>query len=231
MKYGKIIHGRLERRINRFIAEVYIDGKKEKVHIKNTGRLKELLQPGAEVLMEYSDNPNRKTKYSLITAAKNDKWVNIDSQAPNTVVFEALKNGEVPEFTALQLVKREVTYGASRFDIYFERGEERGFIEVKGVTLEKAGTAMFPDAPTARGTKHILELIKAAREGYTAVIFFLVQMKGCSTFMPYAAMDEAFANAVRKASQEGVRILIYDCIVKEDELILDRPIPLKMQGT
>src|SRR5690625_3239755 len=117
MKYGKMVHGRLDRRVNRFIAEVFIGEIKEQVHVKNTGRLKELLLPGADVLLEYSDNPNRKTKYSLIAAAKNGRWVNIDSQAPNTVVFEALKTGKITEFAALQLVKREVTYGASRFDI------------------------------------------------------------------------------------------------------------------
>ncbi|MFA1819969.1 DNA/RNA nuclease SfsA [Virgibacillus oceani] len=228
MKYGKMVHGILKRRMNRFIAEVSVDGITESVHIKNTGRLKELLKPGADVLLEFSDNPNRKTKYSLIAAGKNGKWVNTDSQAPNTVVFEALKNGDIPEFRELQLVKREITYGASRFDIYFEKGEKKGFIEVKGVTLEQNGIAMFPDAPTARGTKHILELIKAAREGYTAAIFFLVQMKGCRTFIPHAEMDAAFADAVHKASREGVQILAYDCIVKENELVLDQPIPVEL---
>lgn len=226
MKYGKMVHGRLDRRVNRFIAEVFIGEIKEQVHVKNTGRLKELLLPGADVLLEYSDNPNRKTKYSLIAAAKNGRWVNIDSQAPNTVVFEALKTGKITEFAALQLVKREVTYGASRFDIYFEKNGEEGFIEIKGVTLEKDGMAMFPDAPTVRGTKHVLELITAAREGYTAIIFFLVQMKGCRAFTPYTEMDPVFADAVRKASQEGVRILAYDCIVKEDELQLGKSIPV-----
>jgi len=228
MKYGKIVHGKLERRVNRFIAEVFIAGVKEQVHIKNTGRLKELLLPGADVLLEVSDNPQRKTTYSLIAAMKNDAWVNIDSLAPNAIVFEALQRREIAEFAELQLVKREVTYGTSRFDIYYEKEGERGFIEVKGVTLEKNGVAMFPDAPTVRGTKHVLELIQASREGYAAAILFLVQMKGCNTFRPHAEMDPDFADAVRKASREGVQVLAYDCMVKDNELILDKPVTVEL---
>lgn len=228
MKYRKIAHGRLERRVNRFIAEVFINGEKEQVHIKNTGRLKELLQPDAEVLLEQSDNPNRKTKFSLIAVAKNDSWVNIDSQAPNQVVFEALKEGKIQEFDSLQSLKREVTYKDSRFDFYVEQHDKKGFIEVKGVTLEENGVALFPDAPTARGTKHLLELIKAIDEGYTGTILFVVQMKGCRAFAPHREMDPAFAQALRQAAQHGVQILAYDAIVKEDELILDQPIPVSL---
>lgn len=229
MKYGKIVYGKFENRLNRFIAEVFVNGNKEQVHIKNTGRLKELLQPRAEILLEYSDNPQRKTKYSLIAVAKNEGWVNIDSQAPNIVTFEALRNGEFAEFGSVELVKREKTYGASRFDLYFEKGREKGFIEVKGVTLEKDGVAMFPDAPTVRGTKHVLELAEAAREGYTAAILFLIQMKGCRQFTPHKEMDNAFAEAVQRASEEGVQVLAYDCIVEEDELLLNQPVPVKLQ--
>src|SRR5690625_4113404 len=192
MKYGEIVHGVFVKRLNRFIAEIFVHGEKESVHIKNTGRLKELLQPSTEVLLEYSGNPQRKTKYSLIAVAKDEGWVNIDSQAPNTVAFEALKNGEIKEFGKVKLAKREVTYGASRFDLYFERDKEKGFIEVKGVTLEKDGVAMFPDAPTTRGTKHVLELIDALDEGYTATVLYVIQMKYCHTFTPYAEMDPAF---------------------------------------
>lgn len=226
MKYGKIVHGRLERKVNRFIAEVLINGIKEEVHIKNTGRLKELLKPDTKVLQELSDNPNRKTKFSLIAADKNGSWVNIDSQAPNAVAFEALKAGEIAEFGLVQTVKREVTFGDSRFDLYFEKDNQKGFIEVKGVTLEKNGIALFPDAPTSRGTKHVLELIKAVQEGYTAAILFVVQMKGCSSFAPNIEMDNGFADALLQASRQGVQILAYDSIVKEDELILDQPIPI-----
>lgn len=228
MKYGEIVHGCFEKRLNRFIAEVFINGVKMRVHIKNTGRLKELLQPGVKVLLEVSDNPNRRTKYSLIAVEKNNMWINIDSQAPNTIVFDALQNGDIVEISNLQLVKREVTYGASRFDIYYENDKEQGFIEVKGVTLEKSGVAIFPDAPTAGGTKHVLELIEAVREGYGAVILFLVQMKGCYVFRLHTEMDPAFADAIHKASKEGVRILAYDCVVKEDELILGQPVSVKL---
>lgn len=228
MKYTNVVSGKFERRVNRFIAEVFINGIKEQVHIKNTGRLKELLKPGARVFLERSRNPNRKTKYSLIAAAKNGHLVNIDSQAPNTVAFEALRAGELTEFGLLNTLKREVTYDTSRFDFYYEKDEQKGFIEVKGVTLEKNGIAMFPDAPTSRGTKHVLELIDALHEGYTASILFVVQMKDTRTFMPNRNMDKVFTEALVKASQEGVRILAYDSIVKEDELVLDQPISVDL---
>lgn len=228
MKYGKIVHGKLIRRVNRFIAEVFINGIKEQVHIKNTGRLIELLLPEAEVLLEVSDNPARKTKYSLIAAAKNGSWVNIDSQAPNAAAFEALKAGKLLEFGLVKTAKREVTYGDSRFDLYFEKDDEKGFIEVKGVTLEKHGIALFPDAPTSRGTKHVFELAKAVQEGYTGAILFLVQMKGCRVFVPHKEMDAAFAEALLQASQQGVQILAYDSIVKDDELVLARPLPVSL---
>lgn len=226
MKYGKIVHGKLHRRVNRFIAEVFIHGKKEAAHIKNTGRLTELLQPDADVRLEVSDNPNRKTKYSLIAVCKNDIWVNIDSQAPNTVVLEAITAGKVKELGMLNTVKREVPFGDSRFDLYFEKGNESGFIEVKGVTLEKNGVALFPDAPTLRGTKHILELAKAVQKGYSGTILFVVQMKGCSTFTPNKEMDKTFTEALLKAVEQGVQILAYDAIVKVDELVLGDPLPV-----
>lgn len=184
MKYGEIIQGQFSKRINRFIAEVFIEGVKERVHIKNTGRLKELFIPEADVLLERSNNPDRKTKFSLVAVDKNGQWVNIDSQAPNKVAFEALQNGKISEFGLVNTIKREVTYGASRFDLYFEQGEQRGFIEVKGVTLERDGVCSFPDAPTTRGTKHVLELVKAVQEGYTCAILLVVQLKGCQYFVP-----------------------------------------------
>lgn len=230
VKYGKIVYGTLERKVNRFIAEVMINGVKEQVHIKNTGRLKELLQPGAEVLLELSDNPKRKTRYSLIAVNKNGNLVNIDSQAPNAVVYEALKSGKLQEFGMVSKVKREVTFGDSRFDFYFEKEDEKGFIEVKGVTLENDGVGMFPDAPTSRGTKHILELAKAVQEGYTCSVLFVVQMKGCRVFTPFREMDPAFADALLYASQQGVRVLAYDAIVSVDELVLDRAVPVCLES-
>ncbi|MEF2966607.1 DNA/RNA nuclease SfsA [Paenibacillus sp. M1] len=226
MKYGKIVRGLLDRRVNRFIAEVIISGVTEQVHIKNTGRLQELLIPGTEVLLELGGHPGRKTRFSLIAAAKDGRWVNVDSQAPNKVAFEAVKAGKLVELGSVEAVKREVTFGASRFDLYFEKGNERGFIEVKGATLEKEGVALFPDAPTARGAKHVMEMAQAVSQGYTGIILFIVQMKGCRAFAPNRIMDAAFADALALASRQGVRILAYDSIVTENELLLGEPLPL-----
>ncbi|HWL12955.1 MAG TPA: DNA/RNA nuclease SfsA [Ureibacillus sp.] len=228
MKYGEIIHGLFYKRINRFIAEVCIDGVNERVHIKNTGRLKELFLPDTEVLLERSANPERKTKYSLIAVKKVDQWVNIDSQAPNKVGFEALQAGEISEFGLVDSIRKEVTYCASRFDLYFEQGQQKGFIEVKGVTLERDGVAMFPDAPTARGTKHVLELAKAVQEGYSCAILLVVQLKGCQYFVPNRETDPAFADALVYAANAGVQILAYDTIVKENEIVLNQPIPVHL---
>ncbi|MGP0585667.1 DNA/RNA nuclease SfsA [Paenibacillus timonensis] len=226
MKYGDIVQGRLQRRVNRFIAEVMVGDAVEQVHVKNTGRLKELLLPDTEVLLEASDRPERKTKYSLIAAAHDGGWVNVDSQAPNPVAFEALNAGGIAEIGSVTRAKREVTYGDSRFDLYYEQGEQRGFIEVKGVTLEQGGIAMFPDAPTARGTKHVLELVKAVLEGYAGTVLFVVQMKGCHAFTPYREMDPAFADALKEASRQGVRILAYGAIVTEREIVLGGSLPV-----
>jgi len=228
MKYGNIVHGRFQRRMNRFIAEVEVDGVIEQVHVKNTGRLKELLRMDTEVLLEVSDRPERKTKYSLIAAAKDGAWVNVDSQAPNPVAFEALKAGWIAEIGTVSRVKREVTYGDSRFDLYYEKSEERGFIEVKGVTLQQDGIAMFPDAPTTRGTKHVMELAKAVQEGYTGTVLFVIQMQGCREFTPYRDMDPAFANALEEASRQGVRLLAYESIVTEQEIVLGAGLPVHL---
>ncbi|MGG3452740.1 DNA/RNA nuclease SfsA [Paenibacillus rhizolycopersici] len=228
MKYRDIVQGRLQRRVNRFIAEVMVGDAVEQVHVKNTGRLKELLLPDTEVLLEASDRPERKTNYSLIAAAHDGGWVNVDSQAPNPVAFEALNAGSIAEIGPVTRAKREVTYGDSRFDLYYEQGEKRGFIEVKGVTLEQGGIAMFPDAPTARGTKHVLELAKAILEGYAGAVLFVVQMKGCHAFTPYREMDPAFADALKEASRQGVRILAYEAIVTEREIVLGGSLPVRL---
>lgn len=228
MKYQNIVHGKFQKRMNRFIAEVEIEGIKERVHIKNTGRLKELFIPKTVVLLEESDNPDRKTKYSLVAVDKNGRWVNIDSQAPNKVAFEAMSEGEIVEFGIPTNLKREVTYGASRFDLYYEKDGKKGFIEVKGVTLEKDGIAMFPDAPTTRGTKHVLELAKAQQEGYQNAILLIVQLKGCHEFTPNRETDPAFADALLLAHQAGVQILAYDTIVVEDGLKINHSIPVKL---
>lgn len=228
MKYQHTISGQFIRRINRFLAEVLIDGKQEKVHVKNTGRLQELLIPEAHVMLEAAGHPGRKTRYSLIAVQKGECWVNIDSQAPNTVVYEALKNGEIGEFPAIRSLKREVTYGDSRFDLYFAGAEQEGFIEVKGVTLENNGIALFPDAPTARGAKHIGELTKAVQAGYAGVVFFLVQMEGCHAFAPHEQMDKPFAEALNHAKQAGVQILAYDARVTADEITIGHPLAVRI---
>ncbi|WP_374723344.1 DNA/RNA nuclease SfsA [Calidifontibacillus erzurumensis] len=228
MKYGKIVSGTFIRRVNRFMAEVFVNGTKEVVHIKNTGRLQELLHPNVEVLLEYKSSPNRKTKFSLISVVKNNRWVNIDSQAPNTVVYEALRAGKVIEFGYVNEVKREVKYGNSRFDLSLKKDDQQCFIEVKGVTLEQNGVAMFPDAPTKRGTKHVLELVNAVQNGFDGVILFVVQMEGCMFFTPHKEMDWEFADALKFATSNGVKILAYDSIVNEDELILKGPIPVQL---
>lgn len=231
MKYGKIVQGKFQKRLNRFIAKVIIDGEEEKVHVKNTGRLKELLQPNVDVLLEESSNPNRKTKYSLIAIRKQHRWVNIDSQAPNVVAFEAIKEGKIAEIGTAKKIRKEVTYGASRFDLYIENESEKGFIEVKGVTLEVDGLAKFPDALTSRGTKHVMELVDAVKEGYTGTILFIIQMEGCHTFIPNKETDPAFAQALIEAAKNGVKILAYDTVVNDKgEMTVGNSIPVDLKA-
>lgn len=226
MKYGEIVPGKFKKRLNRFIAEIEVQDKIEQVHVKNTGRLKELLLPNANVVLEVSDNPNRKTRYSLIGVEKSNRWVNIDSQAPNETVFEAVREGLVDEIGAVQSVKREVKYKTSRFDLAFEKETKKGFVEVKGVTLEREGIALFPDAPTQRGTKHVLELAKASEEGYECVILFLIQLTGCHAFIPNNKTDPSFTEALHFAKEKGVQILAYDAVVSEKELLINKKVPV-----
>ena len=227
MKYKKTIEGIFINRPNRFIALVLLDGKEETVHVKNTGRCKELLIPGVKVILEdCSSSPNRKTNYSLIAVCKKDILINMDSQVPNAVVFEALQQNKILGFENLKHLKREVTYGSSRFDIYYESQDTKGFIEVKGVTLENDDIAMFPDAPTLRGTKHVLEMIEAVKQGYRGTIFFLVQMKGPKEFRLNWQMDKSFSEAVKLASDNGVEVLVYDSNVEKDGIHLGNPIQI-----
>ncbi len=227
MKYKKIVEGKFIRRPNRFIAHVIIHGKEEVVHVKNTGRCRELLIPGARVILEdCSQNISRKTKYSLIAAYKGELLVNMDSQVPNAVVYDALKDNKIELFRDLTFIKREKTYGNSRFDIYYEKGLKKGFVEVKGVTLEVDAQAMFPDAPTIRGAKHVLEMVEAVNEGYEGNIIFLIQMKGISSFIPNWEMDENFSYAIKYANENGVNVLAYDSLVLEDEIRIGSPIPV-----
>lgn len=228
MIYSNVVQGSFIRRINRFVAEVSIHGRQEAVHVKNTGRLKELLIPGARVYLEGSANEARKYKHSLIAVEKNGRLVNIDSQVPNLVVYEALKDGQIAELGEPQTLRREVAYGNSRFDLYFARDEHQGYIEVKGVTLERDGVAMFPDAPTSRGRKHILEMIEVVKEGCRAVVFFLVQMQGCRCFSPHAEMDPSFAEALAEAVAAGVEVLAYDAVVSETSIRIGERLPVEL---
>ncbi len=227
MKYNKIVEGIFLERPNRFIAKVLIDGKEETVHVRNTGRCKELLIPGAKIILEdCSHNVNRKTKYSLIAVWKANKLINMDSQVPNKVVFDAIEQDHINNISNVSFIKREVTFGKSRFDIYFESGDKKGFVEVKGVTLEKDGISMFPDAPTDRGRKHVLEMIEAVKEGYRGIIFFLIQMDKVNLFKLNWEMDPKFSQAVKLASENGVEIMAYDAIVSPNSISIGNDIDI-----
>lgn len=217
MKYDNITNAKFIRRPNRFIAEVEIGGKKETVHVKNTGRCKELLIPGCDVWLNAPDSPNRKTKYDLVTVLKsNGMLINIDSQAPNKIAYEWLKD---KDFTR---IVPEYTYGDSRIDFYMERDDEKYLMEVKGCTLEVDGIGYFPDAPTTRGVKHIRELIKAKKDGYHAIICFVIQMDKVNEVRPNIAMHEEFGIALNEARKEGVEVLFIPCHVTEDEVKYSR---------
>ncbi|HEY9062506.1 MAG TPA: DNA/RNA nuclease SfsA [Pseudobacteroides sp.] len=220
MKYRKVVKGIFLERPNRFIARVVIDGNEEVVHVKNTGRCREILKKGTEVVLEEAFGEKRKTRYSLIGAYKGSMLINIDSLIPNTVISEAISNGEIEELRNISFLKREVTFRKSRFDIYCEGNERKIFIEVKGATLEVDKVAMFPDAPTERGTKHVLEMKEAVEMGYEGYIIFLIQMKGVRCFMPNSKMDSRFSEGLKKAASHGVKILAFDSIVEEDGIVL-----------
>lgn len=226
MKYKNIVSGIFLERPNRFIAYVDILGKKEKVHVKNTGRCQELLTQNAIVFLEKSDNPNRSTAYDLIAVKKGDRLINMDSQAPNKVVEEWLSQNTL--FPDLVLLQREKTFGNSRFDFYAETKNERIFIEVKGVTLEENNMVKFPDAPSERAIKHIYELIQAIKNGYKAYIIFIVQLKKVDYFMPNWTMQPLFAQALVEAKKAGVNILAYDCYVNTDELEIADCVPVHL---
>ena len=217
MKYRNIIHGKFASRPNRFIAKFWVEGKLETVHVKNTGRCKELLLPDSDVILEVSDNPDRKTKYDLIGVYKEKLgWVNIDSQAPNKVVKEWL---EQKDYT---LLKPEYTYGDSRIDFYMEKGEQKFLMEVKGCTLEIDGIGYFPDAPTERGVKHLRELTKAVKDGYQCYVAFVVQMEEINEVRANVTTHKEFGQALEEAKAAGVKVLCLGCKVTEDTLEVDR---------
>lgn len=220
MKYENVCRAEFIARPNRFIAEVLLNGRIIRCHVKNTGRCKELLVEKAAVYLQQSSDPCRKTACSLIAVQKGERIVNIDSQAPNKVFHEALLNGiiQLPGFEEITFIKPEKVYGDSRFDFYIESGNDKAFIEVKGATLEEEGVAKFPDAPTERGVKHLMELIKAKEMGYTAFIVFIIQMKDIQYFTPNDRTHKEFGNALRLAEKNGVRILAYECDVMPDSI-------------
>ncbi|MBS6954099.1 MAG: DNA/RNA nuclease SfsA [Enterocloster asparagiformis] len=242
MEYTQIVEGTFESRPNRFIAQVKVDGVGVVSHVKNTGRCRELLIPGARVFLEYHPEAaegKRKTAYDLIGVCKGDTLINMDSQAPNRAAWEWICSEHGPRFLLpdgkgrVKNVRREVVHGDSRFDLAFEleSGDlpaRPAFMEVKGVTLEENGVAMFPDAPTERGIKHLNGLARAVQEGYLAYALFVIQMKGVHLFTPNAATHPAFGEALKKAREAGVRVLAFDCRVTERTLDIADPVAVRL---
>ena len=234
MRYHSIVKGTFLARPNRFIAHVALHGETVVCHVKNTGRCRELLVPGAVVYLETADNPARKTGYDLVAVEKmvpdgvggiRTLLINMDAQAPNRVFREWAESGHLVE--GLSLLRPETTYGKSRFDFYWESSDgRRGFVEVKGVTLEDGGHARFPDAPTQRGVKHLEELTACLADGYEAAVCFVVQMAGMTDVAPNDLTHPAFGDALRRAAAAGVRVLAFSCTVTPDELLPGEPLPV-----
>ncbi len=222
MIYGDVKIGKFIKRPNRFIANVLIDGKEEVCHVKNTGRCKELLIEGVSVFVEKAKNPNRKTKYDLISVYKGDKLINIDSQAPNKVVKEWIESGNL--YKNISKLKPEATFENSRLDFFVEGDGKKAFVEVKGVTLEENGVAMFPDAPTTRGIKHLLDLKEAVSQGYEGYACFVIQMEGIDKFVPNERTHKEFAEALEEVEKSGVKIKVLECTVDENSLYIKREI-------
>ena len=227
MKYRQIVEAVFLERPNRFIAYVDLLGKKETVHVKNTGRCRELLQKGAKVYLEEGAHEGRKTAYDLVAVKKGGRIINMDSQAPNRAVEEWLRKKEL--FPELTLLKPEVKYKNSRFDFYIESGDQKIFMEVKGVTLEEEGVVRFPDAPTQRGLRHIRELTAAAREGLGAAVIFVVQLAEARYFAPNDATQPEFGRALLEAREAGVRLIARRCEVTPLEITLGEEIPIRLK--
>ena len=225
MRYKTMVEGIFRARPNRFIAHVDIDGKTEICHVKNTGRCRELLPPGARVWCQVAGDPRRKTKFDLITVQKGDRLINMDSQAPNAAAKEWLLAGGLGDLTDL---RPESVHGDSRFDFSFTLDGRRCFLEVKGVTLENDGVCAFPDAPTERGVKHLHGLTQAVRDGYGAFVLFVVQMSDVKYLRPNAATDPAFAQALREAAEAGVTVLAMDCAVTPDSMEIRLPLLVQL---
>ena len=223
MTYDKISRAKFLSRPNRFIAYAELDGRIEKCHVKNTGRCRELLVEGCTVYLEHAKNPERKTRFDLVAVEKNGTLINMDSYAPNLAVGEFL-----PKLFPDSKIRSEYTHGNSRFDFYIEDNNRKILLEVKGVTLENDDVVMFPDAPTERGSKHVAELAESFDEGYEAYLFFVVQMKGVKYFTLNDKTDPKFADAVRKAAEQGVKILAYDCNVTPEKMEINERVEVKL---
>ena len=225
MTYCNMVVGRFLSRPNRFIAHVEIDGQTEICHVKNTGRCKELLQPGAEVWCQRAASPNRKTKYDLITVKKGPRLINMDSQAPNIAAGEWLAGGGLG---ALEALRPETFHGDSRYDFSFVKDGKTCFLEVKGVTLENNGICAFPDAPTERGTKHLKGLTQAVKEGFDAYALFVIQMEDVHYLHPNDTTDPAFGQALREAAANGVQVLAVDCHVTKDTMVIGKQVEVRL---
>ena len=225
MEYIDMVPGVFVARPNRFIARVVIDGQEQTVHVKNTGRCRELLVPGVTVWCQRAANPERKTKFDLITVEKGDRLINMDSQAPNAAAEEWLRGGGLGQVTGL---RREVTWGNSRFDFAFEKDGKPCLLEVKGVTLECDGICAFPDAPTQRGAKHLRELRQAVEAGLGGYVLFVIQMEKVRYLHPNDATDPDFAAALREAAAAGVNVLAMDCHVTEHTMEITHPVPVRL---
>lgn len=226
MNYSDVVPGRFLDRPNRFVAHVELMGKTETVHVKNTGRCRELLVPGARVYCQHLEHPGRRTKYDLIAVEKNGRLINMDSQAPNAAAGEWLRSGGLGE---VQNLRAETVHADSRFDFSFTLGGRQCFLEVKGVTLEQDGVCAFPDAPTLRGSKHLRGLADAAREGYGAYVLFVIQMENVRFLRPNDATDPDFAAALRQAAAAGVRVLAHSCAVTPDSMTITGPVSVELQ--
>ena len=225
MTYANMVPGTFLSRPNRFIAHVAIDGKEEIVHVKNTGRCRELLPTGAQVWCQISDNPNRKTKYDLITVRKGTRLINMDSQAPNAAAREWLLSGSLGEIKNL---KAESFHGDSRFDFSFTKDGTPCLLEVKGVTLENDGICAFPDAPTQRGAKHLRGLAEAVKAGFAGYVLFVIQMSDVQYLHPNDATDPDFGKALREAAAAGVQVLAVDCRISENTMEIRNFVPVQL---
>ncbi len=225
MEYTRMVPGKFLSRPNRFIAHIEIDGKEEVCHVKNTGRCRELLIPGATIWCLDAASPTRKTRYDLICVEKEGRLINMDSQAPNRAVGEWLTAGGLG---SIQNLRPETKQGSSRFDFSFTKDGKLCFLEVKGVTLEKDGVCAFPDAPTLRGAKHLKEMTALAKEGYGAYVFFVIQMSDVKYLHPNDVTDPAFGEALREATKAGVQVLAMDCNVTPNSITLCNHITVKL---